>query len=66
MDDSFAVWAGTLIDINQRIVIVADEDRAKEAILRLARVGMENVAGFLSGGIKSWEYAGEPIEKLKR
>lgn len=46
MDDSFAVWAGTLIDINKRIIIIADADREKEAILRLARVGMENVAGF--------------------
>ena len=65
MDDSFAVWAGTLIDINQRIIIVAEADREKEAILRLARVGMENVAGFLNGGIQSWLAAGEPIEKIE-
>ncbi len=62
LDGSFAVWVGTLItDIKQRIVVVADKGREREAILRLARVGYENVAGYLEGGFDSWREAGMPV-----
>jgi hydroxyacylglutathione hydrolase len=37
------------------IVIVADNDeRIEEAQLRLARVGLEHVQGYLAGGMKAW------------
>jgi len=58
----FASWAGTLIKPEVRILIVAeDEERVREARVRLARVGLENVAGYLSGGILSWDKAGLPL-----
>jgi glyoxylase-like metal-dependent hydrolase (beta-lactamase superfamily II)/rhodanese-related sulfurtransferase len=44
----FASWCGTLLSFERPIVIVAgDEDRCREAVMRLARVGLENVAGTL-------------------
>ena len=55
LDGQFASWAGSLIPITSTIVIVADSnERVAEAQLRLARVGLENVHGYLSGGIKEW------------
>jgi len=55
----FASWAGSLIPLTASIVIVADTDaRVAEARLRLARVGLENVQGYLGGGMKAWEEAG--------
>jgi rhodanese-related sulfurtransferase len=55
----FASWAGSLIPITSPIVIVADSDeKVEEAQLRLARVGLENVQGYLKGGMKAWEEAG--------
>jgi glyoxylase-like metal-dependent hydrolase (beta-lactamase superfamily II)/rhodanese-related sulfurtransferase len=43
----FASWCGTLLSMDEPIVIVAgDELKAAEAVMRLARVGMENVAGW--------------------
>ena len=55
----FASWAGTLVDPNREILIVAaDEAGASEARLRLSRVGLDKVAGWLSGGIESWKAAG--------
>jgi hydroxyacylglutathione hydrolase len=55
----FAIWAGSLIPLTAPIVIVADsEDQVDEAVTRLARVGIENVNGFLSGGILAWDRAG--------
>jgi hydroxyacylglutathione hydrolase len=55
----YASWAGTLISLNAPVVIVAEsEDKANEAQCRLARVGLENVKGYLAGGIQAWREAG--------
>ena len=64
LNGSYAIWVGTLIDINIPLIIVADEGKAEEAILRLARVGYENIKGFLDGGIASWIKAGEQVETV--
>ncbi len=58
----FASWAGTLIAADRPIVIVADEeDRVREAVMRLARVGLDSVVGFLDGGVVAWDRAGRPL-----
>jgi hydroxyacylglutathione hydrolase len=55
----FASWAGSLISIVSPIVIVAESnEKVAEAQLRLARVGLENVRGYLADGMKAWEEAG--------
>jgi hydroxyacylglutathione hydrolase len=55
----FASWSGTLISLDAPVVIVAEsEDKANEAQVRLARVGLENVKGSLAGGIQVWRDAG--------
>ncbi|MDQ3110967.1 MAG: rhodanese-like domain-containing protein, partial [Bacteroidota bacterium] len=64
LDGTFAIWVGTLLDINTPLVVVAAEGKEHEAILRLARVGYENVAGYLEGGIDAWEKAGFPVDNL--
>jgi glyoxylase-like metal-dependent hydrolase (beta-lactamase superfamily II)/rhodanese-related sulfurtransferase len=58
----FASWSGSLLDATRPLIIVADDEAgAGEAATRLARVGIENVAGFLEGGIAAWDRAGLPI-----
>lgn len=65
LDGGFAPWVGTLIeDLNTPILLVAPEGREEEAITRLSRVGYDNVKGFLKGGIKAWEQAGEEVDAL--
>jgi glyoxylase-like metal-dependent hydrolase (beta-lactamase superfamily II)/rhodanese-related sulfurtransferase len=54
LNGQFAVWVGTLIDIEQPLVLVTSAGKEKESVLRLARVGYENVKGFLDGGMTSW------------
>lgn len=45
----FASWAGTLLSFDDRLVVIAeDEERATEAVMRLARVGLENVIGWIA------------------
>jgi hydroxyacylglutathione hydrolase len=54
----FASWAGTLISMGTPIVIVAESDeQVDEAVMRLARVGIETVTGYLRG-LGSWRDAG--------
>jgi glyoxylase-like metal-dependent hydrolase (beta-lactamase superfamily II) len=61
----FASWSGTLLDPARPIVVVADEEaRVREAVLRLARVGLENVAGYLDGGLAAWDGAGLPVSEV--
>jgi glyoxylase-like metal-dependent hydrolase (beta-lactamase superfamily II)/rhodanese-related sulfurtransferase len=58
----FASWAGTLIKPSSTIVLVAeDEEKAREARTRLARVGLERTAGHLAGGILAWSSEGRPL-----
>jgi hydroxyacylglutathione hydrolase len=55
LNGQFAVWVGTLIDIESRLVLITEQGKEEESILRLARIGFENIEGFLAGGIRSWE-----------
>ncbi|MDX6527723.1 MAG: hydroxyacylglutathione hydrolase [Blastocatellia bacterium] len=55
----FASWAGSLIPMSAPIAIVAgSEEKVEEAQLRLARVGLENVQGYLASGIETWKKEG--------
>ncbi|HKS08108.1 MAG TPA: rhodanese-like domain-containing protein [Pyrinomonadaceae bacterium] len=61
----FAIWSGSLIPLNSSIVIVADtKQQIDESVVRLARVGIENVKGYLEGGIENWRRAGLPIDSI--
>jgi hydroxyacylglutathione hydrolase len=66
IDGDFAPWVGTLVrDIQQEILIVADEGREEEVIKRLARVGYDNVLGYLKGGFEAWKIAGKEIDEVE-
>ena len=59
LSGQFASWAGAVLPADAPIVIVArDAESAAEARMRLARVGIENVAGFLEGGVGAWRESG--------
>ncbi len=59
LSGQYASWAGALVGLDQEIVLVAeDEEHAEESRMRLARVGIEKVAGYLKGGIVAWVRAG--------
>jgi hydroxyacylglutathione hydrolase len=63
----FASWSGTLLSLSAPIVMVAaSEAEAQEGVMRLGRVGLENVAGFLEGGIEGWTAAGLPLETISQ
>jgi len=57
LSGQFAMWAGSLIPLNSPLVIIADEEaRVAEAQIRMARVGLESVKGYLF--MRAWKEAG--------
>ena len=65
LNGQFAPWAGALIeDLHQKIVIVAVAGKEEEAIMRLARVGYDNVVGYLDGGIEAWKASGKSVGRI--
>jgi glyoxylase-like metal-dependent hydrolase (beta-lactamase superfamily II)/rhodanese-related sulfurtransferase len=65
LNGQFAIWTASLISMGPPIVIVAEsEEKAGEAVTRLARVGIESVKGYLAGGIAVWHDAGFEVAIL--
>jgi glyoxylase-like metal-dependent hydrolase (beta-lactamase superfamily II)/rhodanese-related sulfurtransferase len=51
----YATWAGTILDRDHPIVIVADPGHEPEAATRLGRIGFDHVVGYLAEGMRSLE-----------
>jgi glyoxylase-like metal-dependent hydrolase (beta-lactamase superfamily II)/rhodanese-related sulfurtransferase len=49
----YATWAGTVLDREHPIVIIADPGRENESATRLGRIGFDHVAGYLKDGLQS-------------
>ncbi len=65
-DGSFASWVGTLIpDLDQEILLITDEGKEEDVVMRLSRVGYDNAIGYLKGGIKAWQEAGYELDTIK-
>ena len=64
LDGQYASWVGTLLKPDQPILLVAEPARAEEAVMRLARVGYEEVVGILEGGCDAWRAAGLPVDSV--
>jgi len=59
----FASWAGTLLSFDDRLVVIAeDEERANESVMRLARVGLENVIGWIA--FNEWPFETRSLAQI--
>jgi rhodanese-related sulfurtransferase len=51
----YASWAARILGLDTRLIIVGeDPEHVLESQMRLARVGVENVAGYLADGVAGW------------
>jgi len=63
----FASWAGALVAPETPLVLVTDDEgQVAEARTRLARVGLENVVGYLDGGVLAWDREGRPLARTEQ
>jgi hydroxyacylglutathione hydrolase len=60
-----SIWAGWMLDPERPILLVLENDDDLERIVRLfVRTGYTQFAGYLIGGMKAWDAAGFPREKI--
>jgi hydroxyacylglutathione hydrolase len=63
---SYATWAGTLLERDKPIVLIAEPGRELEAATRLGRIGFDAVAGYLDGGMQALETHPELVRRTER
>jgi hydroxyacylglutathione hydrolase len=51
----YASWAGTVLDRERPLVMIAPPGREEEAATRLGRIGFDQVAGYLDSGMQALE-----------
>jgi glyoxylase-like metal-dependent hydrolase (beta-lactamase superfamily II)/rhodanese-related sulfurtransferase len=51
----YATWAGTVLDRERQLVIIAPPGREEESATRLGRIGFDQAAGYLRSGMQALE-----------
>ncbi|MCA9471083.1 MAG: MBL fold metallo-hydrolase [Nitrospirales bacterium] len=62
----FATWAGTILSPKHCIVIIAEPVREAEAAMRLGRIGFDQVAGYLKGGMEALAHRADLVSRTAR
>jgi hydroxyacylglutathione hydrolase len=62
----FATWAGTLLDRQRPIVLIAEPGREQEAAMRLGRIGFDHVAGYLQDGMQALDSRPDFVRRTER
>jgi rhodanese-related sulfurtransferase len=73
LSGKYATWAGSMLSHDKPIVVIAEEggpsggdDPAGEAVMRLGRIGFDNVAGYLAGGMNALATRDDLVERTER
>jgi hydroxyacylglutathione hydrolase len=60
-----SIWAGWMLDPDEPILLVLESDDDLQRVVRLfVRTGYAKFAGYLTGGMKAWDAAGFPLERI--
>jgi glyoxylase-like metal-dependent hydrolase (beta-lactamase superfamily II)/rhodanese-related sulfurtransferase len=62
----YATWSGTVLNHEQPIVVIAEVGKEEEAVMRLGRIGFDNVAGYLRDGMDSLRDRPDLVAKIER
>ena len=66
LNGKYATWAGSMLSHNKPIVVIAEEGGEEEAVMRLGRIGFDNVAGYLAGGMNALASRDDLVERTER
>lgn len=64
LNGQYAIWAATLLDLKQPLLLICQPGTELESIQRLTRVGFDHILGYLEGGFDAWRVAGEKIDMV--
>ena len=62
----YATWAGSLLDRERPIFVIADPGAERQAAMRLGRIGFDHVIGYLDGGMASAAGRSEVVTETLR
>lgn len=62
----YATWCGSIISHDRPIIVIAEPGNEEEAVMRLGRIGFDNVAGYLRNGMAALEQYPELIRTIPR
>jgi hydroxyacylglutathione hydrolase len=66
LSGKYATWAGSMLGHDQPIVVIAEEGGEEEAVMRLGRIGFDNVGGYLAGGMTALARRDDLVERTER
>lgn len=64
LEGRFAEWAGSVLPFDKELVLVTEDGKEEETVMRLARVGLDKTIGYLKGGVNGWKAAGESVDMV--
>ena len=62
----YATWCGSILSHDRPIVVIAEPSFEEEAVMRLGRIGFDNVAGYLGDGMAALEAHPNLIQVVSR
>ncbi|MFD7626464.1 rhodanese-like domain-containing protein [Streptomyces sp. NPDC059851] len=68
LDDRFASLVAEVVPFGTRLVLVLPEpaeEAGREAVRQLLRIGYDDIAGHLVGGVDAWAAAGRPLRSFR-
>jgi len=66
LSGKYATWAGSMLSHDKPIVVIAETGGEEEAVMRLGRIGFDNVAGYLAGGMSALANRDDLVERTER
>ena len=67
LSGKYATWCGSMLSHDRPIIVIAqDEGDEEEAVMRLGRIGFDNVAGFLAGGMNALAHREDMLQVTER
>lgn len=61
----FASWAARILGLDSMLIITGeDPEHVRESQMRLARVGIENLAGYVAEGVAGWIQGGFELDYI--
>lgn len=66
LEGKYATWAGTLIDRERPIILIGDPGTEQEAAMRLGRIGLDRIAGYLETGMLALRKRDDLLAQVER
>jgi glyoxylase-like metal-dependent hydrolase (beta-lactamase superfamily II)/rhodanese-related sulfurtransferase len=66
LQGKYATWCGTILRQDAPIVVIAEPGSEEEAVMRLGRIGFDNVAGYLRSGMEALRDRPELVARIDR